>query len=112
MGARAMTHLVPPIALSVGIVKTSRSDAHGGSTERASRTAKRGHSSPFRDRTKAALTVSRIWHFQRCPPCHACFPEGFAGSGTTNRAGRVGLEGRASALDQIHARDGLGAHSG
>ena len=74
MGARAMTHLVPPIALSVGIVKTSRSDAHGGSTERASRTAKRGHSSPFRDRTKAALTVSRIWHFQGAHPATRVFP--------------------------------------
>ena len=91
-----MTHLAPPIALSVGIVKTSRCDAHGGSTERASRTAKRGHSSPFRDRTKAALTVSRIWHVE-VPTRHACFPEGFVRSGTTNRAGRAGLEGRASA---------------
>ena len=97
MGARAMTHLAPPIALSVGIVKTSRCDAHGGSTERASHCQTRTFVPLFRDRTKAALTVSRIWHFQRCPPCHACFPEGFARSGTTNRAGRVGLEGRASA---------------
>ena len=74
MRARAMTHLAPPIALSVGIVKTSRCDAHGGSTKRASHCQTRTFVPLFRDRTKAALTVSRIWIFQGAHPATRVFP--------------------------------------
>ena len=94
MRARAMTHLAPPIALSVGIVKTSRCDAHGGSTERASHCQTRTFVPLFRDRTKAALTVSRIWHFHsKVPTPPRVFSRGFRGIGHNEPRGACWVGG-------------------